>query len=123
MSHGRLTELLASARVLDDRYRSMRAGRPLDWADLHRWLCHDALRFGPRSVALRLALGSVRARHGGAGDLALRSLLPVRRRPPVRSPDEVTRAIDRRFPPRVVSWPPGTEAELTSLLASGEAVG
>jgi glycosyltransferase involved in cell wall biosynthesis len=122
MSHARLTELLASARLLDDRYRSLRAGRPLDWADLHRWLCHDALRFGPRSVALRLAVGSLRQRHVGAGDLALRSLLPVRRRPPVRSLDEVTRALDRRFPPRVVRWPDDTEAELRSLLAAGEPV-
>jgi glycosyltransferase involved in cell wall biosynthesis len=122
MTHGRLTELLSSAEVLDDRYRSLRAGRSLDWADLHRWLCHDALRFGPRSVALRLALGSVRERHVGAKDLALRSLLPVRRRPPVRSLDEVTRVLDRRFPPRVVRWPDGTEAELASLLAAGEAV-
>jgi glycosyltransferase involved in cell wall biosynthesis len=120
MSHGRLAELLSSARVLDDRYRSLRGGRPLDSADLHRWLCHDALRFGPRSVALRLALGSVRQRHPGATGLTLRSLLPVRRRPPVRSLDEVTRAIDRRFPPRVVPWPDGTEAELASLLAAGE---
>jgi hypothetical protein len=123
MSHARLGELLASARVLDDRYRPLRGGRSLDWADLHRWLCHDALRFGPRSVALRLALGSLLQQHAGRVDLALRSLLPVRRRPPVGSLDEVVRPIDRRFPPRVVSWPSGTEAELASLLALGEGVG
>jgi glycosyltransferase involved in cell wall biosynthesis len=121
-NHATLTELLSSAHTLDDRYRPLRGGRSLDWADLHRWLCHDALRFGPRSVALRLALGSLRRRHAGWADLASRSLLPVRRRPPVSSPDEVTRLMDRRFPPRVVPWPAGTETELASLLAAGEAV-
>jgi glycosyltransferase involved in cell wall biosynthesis len=121
--HTRLEEILSSARTLDDRYRSLRGGQPLDWADLHRWLCHDALRFGPRSVALRLGLGSLRRRHEGGVDLALRSLLPVRRRPPVGSLDEVSRWIDRRFPPRVVVWPDGSEAELVSLLAVGEDLG
>jgi glycosyltransferase involved in cell wall biosynthesis len=123
MSHGGLGELLSSARVLDDRYRPLRGGQSHDGADLHRWLCHDALRFGPRSVALRLAFESVRQRHVGGVDLVLRSLLPVRRRPPVGSLDEVLGPIDRRFPPRIVSWPAGAEAELASLLAAGEGVG
>jgi glycosyltransferase involved in cell wall biosynthesis len=122
-SHTRLGAILSSARTLDDRYRSLRGGQALDWADLNRWLCHDALRFGPRSVALRLALDSLRQRHEGAVDLALRSLLPVRRRPPVGSLDEVSRWIDHRFRPRVVAWPDGSAAELDSLLAGGESLG
>jgi glycosyltransferase involved in cell wall biosynthesis len=122
VGHRELTELLAAAGTLDERYRALRGGRSLDWADLHRWLCHDALRLGPRTVALRLALRALRWRDPGAVDLALRSMLPVRRRPPVRSAEEVNRWIDRRFPPRVVPWPAGTEAELASLLDPGGSV-
>jgi hypothetical protein len=109
-------QLLASAREMDVRYRELRDGEPLDWADLHRWLCHDALRVGHRATALRLALRSLRDGHPGAIRLAVRTAFPLRRRAPVQSLDAASSPFDRFRPPRVVAWPPETEEPVRRLL-------
>jgi glycosyltransferase involved in cell wall biosynthesis len=116
MSRHHIDSLLRAVRELDVRYRDRRGGEPLDWPDLHRWVCHDALRTGDRRTALRMGFGSVRAGHPGGVELAVRSALPFRRRPPVESLEDVTGPLDRIRPPRVVTWPSGTRDELVELL-------
>ncbi|GGI05412.1 glycosyltransferase family 2 protein [Egicoccus halophilus] len=111
--------LFAAAREIERRHAPRRADRPLDWPDLHRWVCHDALRDGHRSTAVRMGLGALRRRHPGGLELAARSLLPVRRRAPVQHLDrDVTTWLDRRFPRRVVSWPDGVEPLVRRLCRS-----
>ncbi len=109
-------QTLSSAAEMDRRYRSLRNGEPIDWADLLHWTSSDALRAGDRRVALRISLRALRQRHPAAFKRVLQSLSPVPRRPPIPEPREPINLYERYRAPRVVRWPPGIEDQLQQLL-------
>lgn len=108
--------MVDAADTLDERYRELRGGEPLDWPDLYRWLSRAALLAGDRGAARRLLVAS--ARRGDPGALArlARTLIPLGPRPPVSGEHELDRWSDRIRPRAVVPWPPGTEGWVRDAL-------
>ena len=111
----RSDEMIAQARVIDERYRYLRGGRSLDWPDLYRWLTRSALVSGDWRGARRLALSTVRAGHPRAKKRYARTMVPIAPRAPVSQRDDV-RGLARLHPPPVVPWPDGTESWLVRAL-------
>lgn len=111
-----LEQTLSSAAEIDRRYRSLRNGEPIDWADMLHWTSSDALRAGDRRLALRISLRAMRQRHPKSFKRLLQSLSPVPRRPPIPEPREPINLYERFRPPRVIRWPPGIEDQLQQLL-------
>lgn len=109
--------VLAGTRAIDERYRGLRGGSPLDWADAHRWLAREALASGDRATASRLHLSSWVAGHPGSVRRLARSLAPVAPRPPVARVEDADHWLDRLRPRPVVAWPEGVERWLTDVLA------
>ena len=109
-------QTLSSAAELDRRYRTLRNGEPIDWADLLHWTSSDALRAGNRRMAMRISLRALRQRHPASFKRLLQSFSPVPRRPPIPEPREPINLYERVRPPRVVRWPPGIEEQLQELL-------
>ncbi|MBA2318873.1 MAG: glycosyltransferase family 2 protein [Euzebyales bacterium] len=114
----KIPTMMDSARILDERYATLRDGEPLDWVGLHRWLAQMVLRSGDRRGAIGLHLSAVRARHPGALRRLLRSLVPIPPRPPVASAENATGWIERFRPRQVVPWPEGAEEWLGEVLGA-----
>lgn len=107
--------MLDGIRIIEDRYRHVRDGEPLDWT-IYEWLGMRALRSGDHITAARIALISVRAGHPGALRRLTRALIPMKLREPVADRADACKPLDRIRPRKVVPWPDGTEQWLRRVL-------
>jgi GT2 family glycosyltransferase len=114
-------DLLRGLHVIDERYRALRDGEPLDWDDAYRWIGADAMRSGDRSAAVQMAVAAIRARHSGGFRRLARALTPIPARLPVADGQEAAGFFDRIRPPPILPWPPDTEDWLRTLLATDAA--
>lgn len=102
---GDVNRMLDGVRAIEDRYRHLRNGDPVDWPLFYRWLEQNAMRAGQRLAAVQLALRALRAGHPRARRRLLRTLVPLRQRDPVAHPSEATLLIDRFRRRPVLPWP------------------
>lgn len=113
---GSADTMMAQIAELDRRYRHLRGGEPIDWANVYNWMWGRTMTAGDLRSARRLASTAVRRRHPGAPRRLLRSLVPMAGRPPRPDASEV-RPLDTIRPRVIVPWPPGVEGWLRRILS------
>lgn len=101
--------MLQQIGELDERYRHLRGGEPLDWQDVYRWVGGNALMAGDRAAARRVFLAAVRARHVGSVRRLVRASVPIAKRPPLTDPSEAGGIRGRLGRRPLVTWPRGAE--------------
>lgn len=117
----KVDDMLRGLEAIDQRYRDVRDGDPLDWDDAYRWIGAGALRAGDRPAAVRMAVAAIRARHSGGFRRLVRALTPIAPRLPIAERQETVGLLGRSSSPPVLPWPPGTEDWLRATLEKSAA--
>lgn len=111
-----VARMLHGIAVIEERYRHLRGGEPVDWEVFYAWLGHNALRANARWTAASLAARAMVAGHPGAPRRLVRALAPVPVREPVPDPSLATGWFDRVRRRRILPWPDRSDLWLTDVL-------